>query len=202
MISTRYLTGTAILLALALVPTFVHSYVGLTADDGKTTARIPRELDGVQGLDTARNKTWVKENFGAEDFIERRYGGDVTLFVARSYDAKRLYHHPELGAAYGRSYDKVTLTPIPSSSGPIPVYVLTGPGGLASYALLYNDKFVENPMWFQATQVFSMLFGPRREMTLFFAHGPGSREPGTSPTMRILRAAVESFHQPGPAEAR
>jgi len=201
-ISTRYLPAAAIMLALALVPTFVHTYVGLTAADGKTTAGIPRELDGVQGVDTARNAIWVRENFGAEDFIERRYGSDVTLFVARSYDAKRLYHHPELGAAYGRSYDKASVARIPMTSGPVPIHVLTGPGGLASYALLYNDEFVENPMWFQATQVFSMLFGPRREMTLLFAHGPGSREPSTSPTMRILRAAVESFRRPRPAEAR
>jgi hypothetical protein len=195
MISTRYLPATAVLLALALVPTVVHTYVGLTASDGKRTTDIARELDGSQGVDTTRSPIWVRENFAADDFIERRYGTGVTLFVARSYDAKRLYHHPELGVAYGRSYDTVSLVRVPSPSGLVPVQVLSGKGGLACYALLFDGEFVENPLRFQAKQVFSMMFGPRKEMTLFFAHSPSAGEPSSSPAMRILLAAVDGFRR-------
>jgi hypothetical protein len=193
MISSRSLAATAALLALALVPTVVHTYVGITATDGRTSGAVAHHLDGVEGVDTKRSVGWVTQYFGTEDFVERRYGTDVTLFVARGYDAKRMYHHPELALAYGRSYDSVNIAHVSSSAKSVPVYMLTGQGGLACYALLYNDEFVEKPLQFQARQAFSMLFSPRRQMTLFFARGSTSSDAIESPAVRILLAAVESF---------
>ena len=193
MISNRYLPATATLLAFALVPTVLHTYVGITESDGKTTGAISRSLADQTGVDTGRSAVWVQENFEATDFIERRYPGEVTLFVARSYDPKRLYHHPELGAAYGRGYDSTDVVRIPKPSGAVPVHVLTGQGGLACYVLLYDGEFVENPWSFQARQVISMLASPRRQMTLFFAHGPAASDATKSPVARIVVAAVDSF---------
>jgi hypothetical protein len=199
MISTRFASITAALLVLALVPTVVHTYVRVTDSDGRTTAAIARQLHGIEGIDTDRNAGWVRDMFGIHDFVERRYGADVTLFVGRGYDAKRLYHHPELGLAYGRRYDTAEVVHLPAASASVPVHVLRGPGGLACYVLLYNNGFVEKPLEFQITQAFSMLFGPRRQMTLFFAHEPSASEPANSPAVRVLLAAVDNFYAQRPA---
>jgi hypothetical protein len=192
MIATKYLYAIAALLAIALVPTVIHSYVELTASDGRVTQAVASTLDGVAGTDTKRAPIWVRENFGAEDFIERRYA-DTTLFVARSYDLKGLYHHPELGAAYGRSYDTHRVQQVSTPDGPVAMHVLTGTGGLACYVLLYDREYVADPLLFHAKQALVMLFSPRRPMTLFFAHGPASSAPTESPAARLVLAALQSF---------
>jgi hypothetical protein len=194
MISTRYVPVTAVLLGLALVPTVVHTYVGMTASDGLTSAVVPRTLDGIEGSDTGRATEWVRQYFATDDFFERRYGADVTLFVARGYDLKQMYHHPELGLAYGRRYDKVQLVHLPAATTAVPVHLLTGPGGLAAYVLLYDGKFIERPLEFHARQAFSLLFNPPRQMTLFFVHELTVPEPANSPAVRVLLAAIDSFH--------
>ena len=119
------------MLALALVPTIVHSYVGFRAFDGKRSRDVASQLAGLQGVDTGRRAAWVIDNFGTDDFIERRYGADVTLFVARSYDPKRLYHHPELGVAYGRRFDSTSVVQEAAGSRPVPIHVLLGEDELA-----------------------------------------------------------------------
>lgn len=193
MISTKYLSAIAGLVAIALVPTVIHSYVRLTASDGRVTSAVASNLNGVVGTDTKRSPTWVQENFGADDFIERRYS-DTTLFVARSYDLKSLYHHPELGAAYGRSYDTHRVQQVSTPDGPVAMHVLTGTGGVACYVLLYDRQYVEDPLLFHAKQALVMLFSPRRPMTLFFARG-GTRSavPEDSPVARLVLAALRSF---------
>jgi hypothetical protein len=201
-ISPRHLRTIACLLALALIPTVIHSYVGMTVSDGRTTAVISRSLAGMDGIDTNRSPSWAKEHFRSDDFIERRYGTGGTLFVARGYDAKALYHHPELAVAYARSYDSATVQQVSTSSASIPVHVLTGLGGLACYVLLYEDEFIERPMLFHAGQALAMLFGPRKQTTLFFAHGPAAADPSRSPVMQLLLAAVESFQAQPPAASR
>lgn len=193
MIATKYVYAIAALLGIALVPTVIHSYVELTASDGRVTRAVTSALDGVTGIDTRRAPEWVQENFGAEDFIERRYS-DTTLFVARSYDLKGLYHHPELGAAYGRSYDTHRVQQVSTPDGPVAMHILTGTGGLACYVLLYDREYVEDPLLFHARQALVMLFSPRRPMTLFFAHGSASNgAPEESPVARLVLAALRSF---------
>jgi hypothetical protein len=199
MVSTRYLYAVMLLLALALIPTVIHSYVGLAASDGKTARGISSTLAGAEGMDTSRSPSWAREHFMADDFIERRYGADATLFVARSYDMKRLYHHPELAAAWGRSYNSAVVARVPSRVGPVTVHVLTGLGGLACYVLLYDGEFVERPYLFHSQQALAMLFGPKKQTTLFFAHGPAATVPADSPVMRIVVAAVEDFVAPSSA---
>ncbi len=196
MISTRYLHTIGGIFALALIPTVMHTYVGMSHEDGRTTGAIAHQLAGFEGVATSRSPAWVKNVYESDDFIERRYGGDVTLFVARSYDLKALYHHPELAIAHGLSYDSASIAPASTPSRTVPVHVLTGSGGLAAYVLLYNGQFVENPFWFHASQAFSMLFTPGAPMTLFFAHGPGAPDALNSPVTRVVLAAVESFEAP------
>jgi hypothetical protein len=193
-ISRRYLGGLALLLALALVPTVLHTYIGFTTSDGKTSRTVPVRLKGDLWTDTGRNADWVHDNFASDDFIERRFER-VTLFVARSYDPKSLYHHPELGLAYGRTFDPVVVSTVPSAAGPIPLHVLKGEDQLAVYALLYDGRFIADPVRFQLANAFAMLVSPRRQMTLFFAHGDAAAEPLRSAVARSVLAAAESFVQ-------
>jgi hypothetical protein len=193
MISPRYLPAVAILVAVTLVPTVVHSYIGYQADDGRTSDAVATRLDGIDGIDTHRNPEWVRDTFQTGDFVERRYGPDVTLSVARAYDAKRLYHHPELGLAYARVFDSTMVVRASSSVGPVPVHVLLGDSDMAAYALLYEGEFVTSPARFEISHALKMLVGPARPMTLFFARGSRSATPETSPVMRILVAGIESF---------
>ncbi len=192
-IATRYLPATAVMLALTLVPTVVHTYVGLSASDGKTSAIVALRLNGVNEVETGRHVEWVRESFGTDDFIERRYGPDVTLFVARSYDPKRLYHHPELAVAYGRRFDSASVIRLSTPVGVIPMHVLSGEDELACYALLYDGRFVESPLRFEMSHALGTLIGPRKQMTLFFAHGRASATPADSEIARILVGAIQSF---------
>jgi hypothetical protein len=99
--STRFAPAVVVLLALTLVPTVIHSYVGLTENDGLKATLIPSQLGERSVVPTDRRPEWVMKNFDSSDWIERRdvSNADRTLFVVRSFDLKRLYHHPELAIA-------------------------------------------------------------------------------------------------------
>src|SRR5664280_2539690 len=100
MISARYALPVAFVLMLALIPTVIHSYLGLKTDDGLSVKNIKPVLDNFYSIPTNRQPGWGEVTFGSEDWIERIYtdeqGKSLRLFVGRSYDHKRLYHHPEL----------------------------------------------------------------------------------------------------------
>src|SRR5688572_467043 len=127
MISSRFMPVACALIAIALVPTLIHSYAGAVEVDGRTTAGIPAFLAGFTSTDAGRNATWGKRRFDSDDWSERTYrnGVDaVRLTVVRSYDSKSLYHHPELAVAYPTSFPeeetrRFTVRP------EIPVHVLT-----------------------------------------------------------------------------
>ncbi len=193
MISPRYAPAVIVLAGLALVPTVLHTYVGFTASDGKTSQQVPRQLGGAEGFDTQRDVAWVNQYFHTEDFIERRYPSGVTLFVGRGFDTKALYHHPELGLAYGRSFSSADVVEAPANSGTVVLHVLRGTDDFACYALLYANEFVSAPLRFEVRRAVSLLFGPRREMTLFFAHGPAATDIRDSPVTRTLLEAINSF---------
>ena len=196
MISSRYAPAVVVLVGLALVPTILHAYIGFTAPDHATSQQVARQLGGIDGADTGRNTAWVRQYFNTTDFIERRYGAGITLFVARGFDAKALYHHPELGLAYGQTFTSNKVLEAEASSGAVLLHVLQGEDGFACYALLYGDEFVNDPFRFEMRRAASLLFGPRREMTLFFAHGPATTAPRKSPVTATVLAAIDSFRAP------
>lgn len=201
MISSRFRIIVSILLAVALVPTIIHNYIGATVEEGLQTSSISTELAGFSSNATPRRAMWVKDTFDSNNWIERRYigqsGENVLLFVARSYDLKRLYHHPEIGVLRGVDLRKGGIDQLPGMPD-VPVHVLksqTGKG-LAAYVLLYNGQFIENPILMQVLTSVELLFSPRKPMTLFFvyderAHHDASLE--QSPAASILAAAVKSF---------
>ena len=176
--------------------------MGFTVSDGKRSGIVPSQLAGLQGADTGRRAQWVIDNFGTDDFIERRYGADVTLFVARSFDPKRLYHHPELGVAYGRRFDSASVVEAPAGSRSIPIHVLSGEDELACYALLYDGEFVASPVRFEAGHILGTLISPRKQMTLFFARGRVTLRPMTSPVVHVLLGAIDSFLTQAPTASQ
>ena len=203
MSSNRLTLVFAVCLALALVPTVLHSYVGLKSIDGYDAAAAAPQLPGLASAPTDRRAAWVLDRFASEDWIERRYqatdGRALLLFVARSYDLKRLYHHPELAIAYGTDLRAAGTSRFPATKN-VPVHVLRDQGGqnngLAMYALHYDDGFVDDPYLLQARVAWQLLFTPRRAMTIFFVYD-SSFSPDTrlenAPALALLHASIDNF---------
>lgn len=200
MISTRYAPALCGLIALALVPVVIHSYAGATAPDGRTARTIPAILGGFVGQPSARDAGWGKRRFESDDWIERRYtaaGDEVVFTIIRSYDLKRLYHHPELDVAYGTSLPVHRVVYWPDRPD-IPVHVNSSPvkRALAMYALHYGDRFISDPIRFQIRTAGELLFSRRKPMTLFFVHDlviPEKAEATALPSAKLLFGAIDAF---------
>jgi hypothetical protein len=192
MISTRYLPALIVLLAFACLPTVVHTYMGRVISDGRDVNEIPRRLLALDSQPGRHSAEWVREEYGTSDFIERQYGSALTLFVARSYDLKGLYHHPELGIAHGDAYGRAEV--IRTRERPeVPIFRLQAADGKQSmYALLYGDAFLEKPLQFQLRNALEPLIRPRAPMTLFFVRQT-SASPGRLAPEGLLLAAIDSF---------
>ena len=201
MISTKYAAATCAVIMLALVPTIIHSYVGLVVQDGRSTATIPNTLAGFTSVPSNRDEGWGKRRFESDDWIERRYlsGRDeVLLTVLRSYDLKRLYHHPELDVAYGAGYLTEEIVELAGAPG-VPVHLLRASSetdATAMYVLHYGDEFVSNPLWFQVRVAGELLFGGRKPMTLIFARdvrGQKGASLDNYPSARVLVPVMQQF---------
>jgi hypothetical protein len=204
MLSTRFAPAVLVLLAVAAVPTVIHSYMDSAVPDGRTTSAIPERLAGEVGTATKRRASWGEDRLGSSDWFERTYGTrpEVKLAVARSYDAKKLYHHPELALDYGPSYLRAETIRLPQRPD-VPVHMIRGgPGSsrrLALYALHYVDGYVEDPIWFQLRASFTSLFSTRKPMTIFFSAQdlPPGETVGSSTAATLLFAAMEAFETQG-----
>ena len=201
MISSRFVPAVCGLVAVALIPTYIHSYAGSTVQDGRTTASIPTSLAQYEGTPSGRNNTWAKRRFDSDDWTERIYrssGDEVKLSVIRSFDAKRLYHHPELAVAYGPSYVRPEVRRL-TRRPDIPVHVLYTDGStrtIVLYALHYGDSFVQDPIRFQLRSAGELLFSGRKAMTLFFLTDesvPAGIDIDGLPSIGLFFDAIEQF---------
>jgi hypothetical protein len=154
---------------------------------------------------SGRNATWGKRRFDSDDWMERDYtsnGDTVKLSVIRSFDPKTLYHHPELAIAYGPSYIRNEVRRF-AQRPDVPVHMLytdTDVGTVAMYALLYDNRFVEDPIGFQIRTAGELLFSRRKPMTIFFVTDQkvaASANIDTLPAANVLFAAIDSFLQRG-----
>jgi hypothetical protein len=187
------------LCGLAAVPTVIHSYRDSTVSDGKSVRAIPMRLGGDLGAATTRRSGWGEERFSATDWTERHYKGNkVRLFMGRSFDSKKLYHHPELAVDYGNDYDAGAVIDLPQRPG-VPVHVMRGSGTdsrrVALYTLHYDGRFVADPIRFQLRTSLELLFSKRKSMTLFFATqdlGP-NESAESSAAAAVLLAAMSAF---------
>ncbi len=202
MISSRYAIPVILLLFLALIPTLIHTYAGAELDDGKSVAVVEKGLNGFISEPYGRHRQeWVDEMFKSQDWFERVYThpgkNDVRLFVARSYDHKRLYHHPELGLSYGSNLEQQGTVRLTGGQD-IPVHLYNQVDGLgfAGYVLLYDDEFVEDPISHQIKNTLALLVSARKPLTLFYISG-SYEKPGVdfreTPAAAILAAAIQDF---------
>ncbi len=194
-LSARYATPTLVVLLLALIPTVVNSYVGRKlVETPPLSDALPAVLDGRASTPTTRKARTIKREFDSEDWVERAYdrpGGDpITVLAVRSYDMKRLYHHPEL-AITEREYERDRLVEVPAAGGPVQVHVLKGtPTGLAAYALVYRGETVGNPYTFQLKVAPELLFTGQRPLTLVFAEDPSGSEDDAVAEAQAVRDVV------------
>ena len=199
MFSTRFALPVVILLGLAAVPTVIHSYRDSTVPDGKSVRAIPMRIDGDLGAATTRRAGWGEERFSATDWTERQYRSKkVRLFMGRSFDSKKLYHHPELAVDYGNDYLAGTIVRLPERPD-VPVHALRGSRAdsrrVSLYALLYDGRFVADPIRFQLRTSMELLFSKRKAMTLFFATQDLAPDeaPESSAAAAVLLAAMSAF---------
>ncbi|HHH13735.1 MAG TPA: hypothetical protein ENJ98_05815 [Thiolapillus brandeum] len=200
MIALRYVPGVILLLAVALVPTVIHQYLGMEEDDGRRTAAVPQVLAGFQGRPAERRRAWGEATFGARDWFERIYEGQgkkVRLFVGRSYDQKRIYHHPEIALSRGIDLEPEKLEELGEG---IPVHLMWEKDGrgVAAYVLLYDDRFIVDPVANQLRTALWQLFHPRRSITLFYVADrelPAGTPFEESAAARILREAIDRFRE-------
>ena len=211
MISPRFAPATAALIAFALVPTVIHSYAQVRHVDGFSAASIPLHLASMAGQPTKRSAAWVTEHLHATDWFERTYrngAADVVLFVGRSYDTKRLYHHPELALLRGLGLTRGTPAVARTASRPdIPLHVIpttwNRQRGFSVYALLHDGTFIEDPVPYQLRTAHRYLLRGQKPMTLFMATDlrGGAESLDTAPSTRILLEAIAAFQAQGPKSA-
>jgi hypothetical protein len=203
MISPRFAAPVAVALAIALVPTVIHSYRGARLDDGLRAAGLSEALDGMPSVATTRKAAWVLNTFDTEDWIERTYkvnGVEATLFVARSYDPKRLYHHPELALLRGMQTTPAGLTRVDRRAD-VPLHMVdierNSQKGVAVYALRYEDRYIDDPLVFQLRTAIELLVSRRKPLTLFMASAfAGSSDAiDEAPATRLLLSAIAEFER-------
>ena len=207
MMSSRYAPAVCVALVLTLIPTIIHSYVGMVAADTLTTAAIPLSLDGYTGAPTDRAADWGRRRFESPDWFERQYtaGSDtLVLTVVRSYDLKALYHHPELAVAYHFASFSSSRTETTPDRPEMPVHILTNDdsGAVGLYVLHYDGRYVADPIRFQLRTAGELLFTGRKAMTLFFVRDdsvPEDSDPLMLPAARLLASAVAAFTAPAGA---
>jgi hypothetical protein len=202
-ISRRWLVALAALLAVVLLPTIRHGYLGYVEPTAKiSAASLPSALAGARGVRRSEPPTWMPETYSEDSWAEQSYDvagvGTVTLFVARGYDLKKLYHHPELGVLRGRSFQPLRHETL--AGGDEAVYVLenlTGEGESAVYALVYDGRWVGNPYMLQLSSALTSVWSARRPLTLVFAYGRILADGKPLPVVAdLLRAAVRGMQSP------
>ena len=139
--------------------------------------------------------------FGCDDWFEGVYQNGrhdkVRLFVARGYDHKRLYHHPELALSYGNNLTRKDILNLPDHPE-IPVYILSNDDNsiLVAYTLLYDDKFIKDPITHQLGDSIRLLVNARKPLTLFYASQSGlnsNTPPNHSAAVTLLSLAIQNF---------
>ena len=206
MISAKYAPYLVLLLVIALVTTVIHVYAGLEEDDGHHTSQVPVELAGFSSHPTDRREAWGRATFDSHDWFERLYEKGrtrVRLFVGRSFNQKRLYHHPEIALSRGADLANERIVTLPGDPQ-MPVHLLPyrNGSGLAAYVLVYDDRFIVDPVANQLGDAIWQLYNPRRPMTLFYVvqEGVSGQTPfAQTAAAEVLVNAVHAFLSATPA---
>jgi hypothetical protein len=180
MITTRHAWLVAGLLLLALVPTYFNVYrQPPELDAGALAATFPAELDGYRaGAPGRHDAEWAAAHFAANDYVERNYRVgtlELELFAARTYDAKKLFHFPELALTYGRSVTAERREELDVAGRVVPVRVLEfrqrNAVRRSASALFYGKRPVRDPVVFLFRTLPALFVGQREPMTLIYVQG-------------------------------
>jgi len=189
------------LLVVALIPTIIHSYIGAKENDGKYVKNIPITLNNINSTPSNRNAGWGMYTFSSFDWIERNYHDNqnktLKLFIARSYDYKSLYHHPELAISYSYHIDSKKTIEL-KSMPKVPVFTLSSENNsiVIAYALLHDNKFLSSPIKHQLINSVKSIFSSSKPMTLFYVSQtnlPSNFKLEGSSLASILTAAITNF---------
>ncbi len=201
MISYRYKVPVLLMLIVALIPTIIHNYLGATITDGKDLSKIPTKFADFISKPSKKLPIWGKEVFNTDEWVERIYRNrkfkTVRLFIARSYDHKRLYHHPELALSYGVSMSNKEMLNLTEHPG-INIYFLANDDYTkqAAYVLLYDKQFIDKPILHQLSESFRLLLNPRKPITLFYASQEfpdGNKDFENTAFAEVLINAIKQF---------
>ena len=180
-LSYRFAPQVVALLLLPLFPVVIHSYSRFRSQDCADMESV-LSLAGPRREQPARDE-WMSSQFAAAKWREgslpagsgsRQFKTDVIV----SYDAKKLYHHPETALIRGASADSRATEWIEAGESSIPIhrayYTAGDPLTVAGYLLVYNSQPVANPYVAQFAALGTQLFRGRAPMTMFFisARGP------------------------------
>jgi hypothetical protein len=179
-IATRHTWLVAGLLLLALVPTYFNIYRQPPAlEPGALAVAIPVDLEGYREAAPGRHDAgWAAAHFASHDFVERTYRVgtlELELFAARTYDAKKLFHFPELALTYGRSVTAERKEEIDVAGRTVPVRVLEfrqrATVRRSASALFFGREPVRDPMRFLLRSLPALFVGQREPMTLIYVQG-------------------------------
>ena len=203
MVSRRYIASLFLLLVVVLWPTVRHGYLGhLVAAAKVSDATLPFSVAGATSAPRTRTGGWMAGAYAADSWVERVYDqpgrSPVSLFVARGFDLKKLYHHPELGVLRGRSFAPLRESSIDGE--PVHILANTTDGESAVYALIYEGRWIGNPYVLQLSSALTSLWTGRRPITLVFAYGNDVLERG-QPTPFVVELLRTSVRQLSPAAA-
>jgi hypothetical protein len=188
MFSYRYGWTAFVLFLVVLFPTIWSFYRGLPTLTDRVTARLPEELAGMSGTSTNRKGKRMETLFRTEDWIERVYTGNlgqrVTLFVARGFDGRPLFHFPERGLLRRNWFERThEIRLLRKGHTTVKAHTLRLAGEKVStralYILLYDEETIGNPYLFLLGRIPRMLVGEREPFTFLFAHcseGEGPKE--------------------------
>ena len=200
MISARYAWPTALVLLIAAVPTVTHVYPEPESlAPGVIERTLPANLGGFRfAAKGGRSAAWVEETFATGDFASRSYSSpsgtvqSLRMFVARSHDAKKLFHFPEIALSRGRASTGVRLIEIETDAGTLPARLIEFQadevGHRAAYALLYGERPMLHPIPFLIGLVPELFAGNREPTTLIYVQGSAS--PGNE---TALEAELQDF---------
>ncbi len=103
----------------------------------------------------------------------------LNCWIVRSYDAKKLYHLPEIGLVRGAAPSRRATEEIPWENGSVPVhrvYYHESDGDVyVAYILIYNSKPIGNPYIAQILSFPKQLVTGVAPMNLLFVSGRGPR---------------------------
>lgn len=192
-LSGRALPALVLTLVVALAPTMLHSYGSFQVPfEPLTSDMLPVALEGAVGRDVERSSAWVRETYGATSWLERQYGDgrdSISVFVARGYDLKKLYHHPELGTVRGTSFRTHQLVRL-SAAQPVHVLRNDAAGPSVVYALIYDREWVANAYRLQIESALATIWKGRQSLTLILVYGNVVELDGA-----LSQAAVELLTQ-------